>query len=379
MKNSAHLLSTIVLLFVINTNALSQSVFDKSTVTLNSSVGRNYLVGNAGNNPGMLWTFGAGLKFADKFTLSSSYSAGSVSGEFIDGSYRTSFRINDADLGYNKAFVNAKSKFINNSSVFISGGVALINGNINSSSFNRGAQKIDMAFFAYKLVGGYSYKLNDVVSANANINYYFLQTGILDAVKAENNDGLFIISLGIGVKVFDGKADSFKDELTKTIQKNGDLNSKLLTALSDIDNKNQLLINRIDSQNTLLNNKLDFIAKNKTGSNASDTSTKRLSYTLESAPDKINDSVNYTIKYPRHKYNVVFGGFFSLKNALSEVAKLKKSGINAEPYWKGDKSKLVFLVVFSSNDYQEAQEKIKYFRKKGRTDAWLYTANTIKK
>ena len=58
---------------------------------------------------------------------------------------------------------------------------------------------------------------------------------------------------------------------------------------------------------------------------------------------------------------------------------MKKSGVNAEPYWKGDKSKLVFLVVFSSNDYQEAQEKVRYFRKKGYTDVWLYTSNSNKK
>lgn len=356
----------------------SQSLFDKSTITFHSSLGRNYIINNEVGNPGMTWTLGALFNLANVVTLGSNYAVGSSSGVEADGSYRNSFRIYDVDIGYVKTFKNAKNSILNKSSLSILGGVALFHTNINSWSVKKGLAIYDMSFFSYKLGGGYSYRLNELLTAKANVSYYLTLTNLLDGLNTGSKDDLLVFSLGLGynINVFDARKERLL--LYNAIQENIAINNKLLMEIAKIDVKSKQGIKNIETQNDLVNIKSDSIAKDKAVNN-SDTLTIPLSYILENAPEKNNDSVKYTIKYPRDKYNVVFGGFFSIKNALSEVAKMKKSGFNAEPYWKGEKSKLVFLVVFSSNDYQEAQEKVRYFRKKGYTDVWLYTSNSTKK
>ena len=284
----------------------SQSLIDKSTITFHSSLGRNYVINNEVGNPGMTWTFGALFNLANVIALGSNYSVGSSSGVEADGSYRNSSSIYDVDIGYIKTFKNAKNNTINKSTLSICGGVALFHSNINSWSKAKGLANYDMSFFSYKLGGGYSYRLNDLLTAKANVSYYLTLTNLLDGINTGSKDDLLIFSLGLGYTINVSDARTERLLLYNAIQENKLLYNKLLTEIAKIDVQNKLLIEKIESQNGLVNVKPDSTTKNKSKINASDSSKSGLNYTLESAPEKNNDSVKYTIKYPKDKYNVVF-------------------------------------------------------------------------
>ena len=334
------------------------------------------MLGNSDANAGMVWGIGAQCGVFNNLILRTNLFVGASSGTTTNGSYRNSFAIYDADFGYNKTFSNYSSAFLKRSSLQLNGGAALINSAINSWTTDIGSSKIDMSFFAYKLSIGYAYNLSDKIYLNLSMSHYFAQTGILDGKYNGRNDGLLILSAGLGVNI-SGNNET-ENKLLKVTQENSELNKQLLIITKKIDETNQILSQKLESNNLLLSSKIDSVKNNILNKNESfSSSTKK--YTMEDAPELNKDTSKYVIKYPNNKYNVVYGGFLSLKNALNETQSLRNSGISVEPYWKGDKSRLVFLVVFSTNDFKIAQEKLRSLRKKGYTDVWIYTFNAIKK
>lgn len=367
----------LVFCFTQNYNVVyCQSETKNGVIKINSIIGRNYVLGNSVANPGMSWGIGAQCGIFHNLSLGSNLLIGASSGTISTGSYRNSFNIYDAELGYNKKFINEGLMFLKNSSIQFNGGVALINSTINSWSTDNGTSKNDMSFFAYKLSLAYTHNLLENVYLNVLASHYFAQTGILDGRYNGKNDAIFILSAGIGINISNNNRDT-EDKLLKATQENTELNKQLLLYTKKIDETNQILSQKLESNNLLLSSKIDSVKYNL--KNAQEKSINNTpNYKLEDAPKLVNDTSNYIIKYPNSKYNVVYGGFLSVKNALNETQSLRKSGVNVEPFWKGDKSRLVFLVVYSTNDFKQAQEKLRSLRKKGYSDVWIYTFNPIK-
>lgn len=330
-------------------------------IQLSNSFGSSFLSNGSGQMLGSCYGVSVLVPLNHYLFFETGVNKGVLKGNLPNnGYYNNSYTNYDSKIGYNHT-INSKYKLLNGSNYTLGFGASILS-SLVQSNINPDYNIFNWTFFNYVISAKYQYKINNSVFIHLGLNYQLSTSKYIDGLSTGGNDRFIQLQAGLTYNLFQSgyanqnsvKSDDFDKVKNEFLEKLNEVNAKFDSAISA--NSNAL--------NSLSNSIINIPNAIK--------KQDSLNFNYENTKLEPVDSSLSNVYSPVYKYNLVFGGFMSLKNAAAEMKRLKSLGINVKLYWKGGNSKLIFIVLFSSNDISIVQSKAKTYSRKGLQNLWIY-------